>query len=452
MRLSTAALFLFLASLSATAWSATDQNPAPVTDTGRATAATPTGTPHIEELDQIVAVVNDDVITETELDNQLHFIEQQLRQRNTQMPPENILRRQVLDRQVLDRLQLQVAKRLGIRVDDEAVNHVLSNIADQNHLSLSEFRQVLANQGYDFANFREDIRNQMIISQLHKSQVEDKVTVTDQEVDNYLATMAARKGMNDEYHLAHILIALPESATPDQIQAARDKAEKVLQQLKTGADFEQTAVAVSAGQQALKGGDLGWIKAGQLPTIFADEVLRMEPGQISDLIRSPSGFHIIKLLDKRHGEQHIIKQTLARHILIRTNELVSDDDARQRLARLRERILAGADFGELARANSDDKVSAAEGGSLGWVSPGDLVPRFEEVMDSLKPGEISEPFRTNFGWHIVQVMARRDVDNTKQFERARAKELIRKRKADEALQNWLRQLRDESYVDYRLNS
>ncbi|HKK05999.1 MAG: peptidylprolyl isomerase [Gammaproteobacteria bacterium] len=407
--------------------------------------------PKIVELDRIIAVVNDDVITQNELKKQVRLIKDRLSRQQTQLPPENVLRRQVLEHMVVNHLQLQVAKRLGIRVDDDQLNQVLNNIARQNQLTLTQFRALLQKEGYDFADFREDIRHQMIISRLHKRQIDDKVTVTDQEVDDFLANKAANKGMEEEYHLAHILISLPEAATPAQIQAAQAKAQKVLDELRNGADFSQTAIAVSSGQQALKGGDLGWRKAGQLPTPFADVVTKMQVGDISGLIRSPSGFHIIKLLDKRSGSKHIVKQTLARHILIRTNELVSNDEARQRLERLRQRILNGADFGQLARANSDDKVSAANGGSLGWLNPGDVVPRFEEVMNGLKPGEISQPFRTRFGWHIVQVMARRNYDNTKDFQRSQARELLHKRKAEEALQNWLRQLRDEAYVQYRFN-
>ncbi len=434
-------LYLFAIAL-ATLWLGTALPAARAADTTH---------PRIEELDRIIAVVNNDVITQTQLDKQVDAIKRRLRGQHTQLPPENILRRQVLGKLVLDRLQLQVAHRLGIQVDDEQLNRVLDDIARRNNLTLPQFRQALAQEGYNFADFRENIRQEIIISRLHKREVGDKITITDQEVDNFLANQAARHDMGEEYHLAHILIPIPESATPAEIQTARTKADQILAQLHTGADFAQTAVAVSAGQQALQGGDLGWRKAGQLPTLFADIVPRMKQGEISDLIRSPSGFHIIKLLGKRSGQQHMVQQTLARHILIRTNEIVSDDDARQRLERLRQRILAGADFAKLAQANSDDKVSAANGGSLGWVSPGELVPKFEQEMNSLKPGEISQPFRTRFGWHIVQVMARRTRDNTQDFLRAQAREQIHKRKADEALQNWLRQLRDESYVDYRLN-
>ncbi len=433
--------YLFALSL-ATLWLGIALQPA------LATTATPA---RVVPLDRIIAVVNNGVITTTQLDKQLTVITRRLHAEKTQLPAKNILRRQVLGKMVLNRLQLQAARQLGIQVDDEQLNHVLGNIARRNNLTLPQFRQAVTSQGYTFADFRENIRHEMIISHLHKRAVYNKIIVTDQEVNDFLANQAARHDMGEEYHLAHILIPIPESATPQDIQAARTKARQVLAQLYAGANFSQTAIAVSAGQQALQGGDLGWRKAGQLPRLFADIVARMKPGGISHLIRSPSGFHIIKLLGKRSTQRHVVKQTLARQIMLRTNQLVSDNDARQHLLRLRQRILAGANFAELSRANSDDTGSAANGGSLGWVSPGELVPKFESVMDALKPGQISQPFRTRFGWHIVQVMARRTRDNTHHFLRNQARELIRKRKADEALQNWLRQLRDESYVDYRLN-
>ena len=352
----------------------------------------------------------------------------------------------------MERLQLQVAERVGIRVDDESINKVVSNIARENNLTLEQFRQVLAREGYNFADFRDNIRKDITISQLRKRRVENRVTVTEQEVDNYLINTASRLGSNDEFHLGHILIAVPEAASPDQIQAAKQRAEAILGRLRLGADFAQTAIAESNGQRALEGGDLGWRKAGQMPTLFGESVINMQVGQISDLIRSPSGFHIIKLLDRRsHEQRHTVQQTLARHILIKPNEVVSNAEAQQRITRLYERILAGADFGQLARASSDDTASAVEGGSLGWVNPGVMVPEFEEQMNNLQPGQISAPFESQFGWHIVQVMARRQHDDTQQYERMQARQLIGKRKSEDAVENWLREMRSEAYVEYRLN-
>ena len=408
--------------------------------------------PVVKEIDHIVAVANDDVITYTELEKRTRLVKQQIQQRQAKLPPDDILRKQILEQMIMERLQLQVAQRVGIRVDDETINKVINNIARENNFTLDQFREVLAREGYDFADFRQNIKKDITINQLRKRRVESRVTVTEQEVDNYLMSMASRRGHNDEFHLAHILIALPEAASPDQIQAAKQKAESVLNQLRLGADFAETAIAVSNGQKALEGGDLGWRKGAQLPTLFSDIVINMQVGQVSDLIRSPSGFHIIKLLNRRSKEQrHTIQQTLARHILVRPNEVVSNTEAKQRITRLLERIKNGADFGQLARASSDDTGSAVKGGSLGWVNPGVMVPEFEEQMNRLQPGQISEPFQTQFGWHIVQVMSRRQHDDTKQFERAQARQQIGRRKSEVAVENWLREMRSEAYVEYRLN-
>lgn len=403
------------------------------------------------ELDRILAVVNDDIIMRSELDTAMRTIAQQLEQQGRPVPPASILERQVLERLIIMRLQLQLANSTGIRVDDETLNRTIQNIAAQNGLSLSAFRDVLERDGFSFAKFREDVRNEIIISRLQQRQVLNRIAVSEQEVDNFLSNQEAQGRQSTRYRLAHILIAVPEGASPEQIQEARAKAQQVHDELLAGADFAAKAAAVSAGQQALEGGDLGWREAGQIPTLFVDTVLKMKPGEISAPIRSPSGFHIVKLVDVQDSaEKHIITQTHARHILIRPNEVVSVADARLRLEQLRERILAGADFAALARAHSDDSGSAVKGGDLGWVNPGTMVPRFEEAMNQLEPGMVSEPFETEFGWHIVQVLARREHDSTEEFNRSRARELIRQRKAEEELELWLRRLRDEAYVEYRL--
>ena len=413
-------------------------------------ALTAQAKPAVVELDHIVAVVNDDVITATQLDSYIDNIKKQLAQRHTKLPPEEILQRQSLERLIQERIQLQLAKQQGIRVDDDTINKVIENIARQNHMDMKQFREVLARDGYQFSDFRTNIQNEITIARLQKKMVESHINVTEQEVENYLARIKGSR--NTEYHLEHILIALPEAASPEQIKQTRAKAEDILNKLRSVADFKQTAVAVSDGPQALKGGDLGWLEAGQVPSIFDGVVEHLAINQVSDLIRSPSGFHIIKLVDKKESkQQHIIQQTLARHILIKTNELVSNAEAQRRLQRLRQRIVAGEDFAKLAQASSDDKASAANGGSLGWTSPGNLVPEFQEVMDKLAPGEISQPFQSRFGWHIVQVMARRQHDDTEQYNRDKARRDLRERKLNEATQNWLRRLRDEAYVEIRLN-
>ncbi|MDZ7803883.1 peptidylprolyl isomerase [Thiohalophilus sp.] len=414
--------------------------------------AAPLSAAPVQELDHVVAIVNDDVITRVELDERLERIKSQARQQQQRLPDEATLERQVLENLIVEELQLQLAEKAGIRVDDESVNQVINNIARENNLTLDQFQEVLRRDGMSFAAFRENIRNEIIINQLRKRRVEDSVNVTEQEVNNYLSNMENRQGLNDEFRLGHILIGVPDGATPQQIQQAEARARQVYNRLRLGADFHQTAVAESSGQNALQGGDLGWRKGGQLPSALADIIVDMEPGDISEPQRSASGFHIIKLLDRRSDEQRrIVEQTLARHILIRPNQLVSNADARQRLARLRERIQRGESFADLARAHSDDTGSAAEGGSLGWFSPGSMVPRFEEVVNRLEPGQISEPFQSRFGWHIVEVISRRKHDDTEQYQRIQARQSIHKRKSDEAIEQWLRQLRAEAYVEIRLN-
>ncbi len=410
-----------------------------------------TNRPKIIELDHIVAIVNDDVITASELTGKIREVRKQLLANNTQLPPEPVLKRQILERMVVDEIQLQLANASGIRIDDEALNRVINNIAHQNRMDFDTFRRTLIQDGYDFAQFREEIRKELIISQLRKRQVEDKIFVTEQEVDNQLAKLEDRINLDDEYHLAHILIPIPESASPEQIEAASQKANQIITQLKFGADFAQTAISVSAGQRALQGGDLGWIKRGQLPTVFADTIPNLQVGQITPAIRSASGFHIVKVLDKRSTEKkHVVQQSLARHILIKTSEVTSDAEARIKLERIRERILNGADFGTIARASSDDPGSAVEGGNLGWTSPGKMVPEFEEEMNKLKPGEISAPFQSRFGWHLVQVLSRRQHDDTDSYLKNQARQLIHKRKVAEETEHWIRRIRDEAYVEYRL--
>lgn len=407
------------------------------------------------EIDSVVAIVNDAVITRSELDDQIRTIKQQLRQQNTPAPAANVLQKQVLERLISSRLQLQLAANTSIRVDDDTLNRAINRIAAQNKLSLTEFRAVLEKDGFSFDKFREDIRDEITITRLRQRQVDSRITVTDQEVSQFLAAQARQGKSDDEYRLGHILIALPEAASPAQIQAARQKAEKTLEKLQAnaggGADFKETAIAVSDGQQALEGGDLGWRSAGQLPSLFAAQVPAMKVGELSGIIRSSGGFHIVKLLDYRGGKRHTVTQTLARHILIRTTELITDDDASMRLQQLVQRIKKGEDFAELALSVSDDTLSAAKGGSLDWVSPGDMVPAFEQAMNELQPGQISVPFKSEFGWHIVQVQARREYDNTEEYTRNQALEALRSRKIEEEYQNWLRRLRDEAYVEYRLD-
>lgn len=403
-----------------------------------------------QALNRIVAVVNDDVILASELEDKVRLVRSQLAQQDTQPPDPAQLERQVLERLIMERLQLQVAERNNIEVDDETLNANLRNIAAQNGVSLTEFRQTLEREGMDYVAFREELRSQIMISRLRQQTVINRIDVSDQEVDNLLASQTAWSDQTRDYHLGHILIATPEAASPEQIRAAEREAGEVLEKLRSGADFSETAVAVSESETALEGGDLGWRKAAQLPSLFADVVRDMQPGEISDLIRSPSGFHIIKLIDVRGDERHVITQSRVRHILLQPDEMLSEAGVRVRIQQLRDRLETGADFAELARSHSTDKVSASNGGDLGWVNPGDMVPEFQEAMNKLEPGEISEPVQTRFGWHLIQVLERRQRDSTDDYQRSRAREMIRERKTDEEMELWLRRLRDESYIEYRL--
>lgn len=403
-----------------------------------------------QPVDGIVAVVDDDVILVSELDRRLRTVLSRLRERGTMPPPPDVLRRQVLERLVLQRLQLARAENTGIRVDDQVLNEAVRSIANRNGLGLAEFRDILESEGFDFAEFREDIRVELIISRLRERLVERRVRVSNREVDDYLAT-ARDEGEEVEYRLGHILVSVPEAASPEEIATSQAKADRVLEALRGGADFRRLAVAESDGQQALDGGDLGWRKRNQIPTLFSEAVLSLQDGEVSEVIRSPSGFHIIKVLGLRRGNAIVVKQTHVRHILVNPDELTSDREARIRVEQLRSRVINGESFDDLARSHSDDAGSAIKGGDLGWVSPAAMVPVFEQAMNRLSPGELSPPFRSQFGWHVVEVLGRRDYDSTLEVRRTKAREAIRARKMDEEVQSWLRRMLDEAYVDYRLD-
>jgi peptidyl-prolyl cis-trans isomerase SurA len=400
-------------------------------------------------LDRIIAVVNDEVILESELMDMSQTVRQQLRQREAALPPADILRKQVLERLIIQRLQLQRADEVGVRVGDDALNAALRQIAGNNNMNLRQFRDVLEEDGYDFSQFRETIREEMIITRLRKSQVEDRVVVSDREVDNFLATQTIQAGSEEEYHLQHILISMPDAASPEQVQDAQQRLEKIQSLLAEGGDFSEVAAGYSDGQNALEGGELGWRKQGELPSLFAEVVPNLSVGEVSEPLRSGSGFHLVRLKDKKSAEVHLVKQTLSSHILIKTNELVSDEQAQERLQQLRQRIENGENFAELARAHSDDTGSAIEGGSLGWVSPGVMVPEFQEKMDELAIGQMSDVFQSRFGWHLILVEDRREENMADEFKRSKAREQLRQRKVDEEMESWLRAMRDEAYVEYR---
>ncbi len=402
-------------------------------------------------LNRIVAIVNDGIVVSSELETALDSVIAQLREKNTPVPSRNVLIKQVLERLVVEKLQLQIAESNGMSIDDSTLNSELQQLARENNLTLSEFREVIERDGFSYLDFREDMRKQLLIKELRKQMVGSRIKVSDQEVDNLLATLRASGMGNVEYHLAHILVAIPEAAGPEDIQAAEQRAQNMLDRLHNGADFSELAISESDGQTALEGGDIGWRSLGQMPELFVEPLEPLQAGDISGLIRSSGGFHIIKLLEKRGDERHIMRQTRARHILLRTDELHTDEDNRARIEQLEIRLRGGEDFASLARSNSQDTLSAAKGGDLGWLAAGDTVPAFEAAMDKLSPGEISKPVKTRFGWHLIKVEEYRELDNTEEFERNRVRNLIRSRKYDEELFLWLRRLRDEAYVEYRVD-
>lgn len=414
-----------------------------------AAAAPPRADANPVPLDRVLVIVNDEAITQWDANEQRRILLQQMKASNITAPSNDILDKQVLERLIIERAVLQYAKETGIRVDDTTVERTILRVAEENKLSPDEFRKVLEREGIPYANYREDIRRQITVQRVRDREVDSKVTVSDAEVDNYLATVASQAGGEDEYLLSHIYITVPEQASPDVVEASRKRAEQALAEVKSGKDFGQVAASYSAAPDAPSGGDLGWRTRARLPSVFADVVRKMKRGEVSDVLRSAGGFHVVKLVDERNRNQAtVVDQTHARHILIKVNEQTSEADAKARIDRLRERLVGGASFEDLARANSED-ASGAKGGDLGWLSPGDTVPDFEHPMDKLAVNEISQPIRTPFGWHLIQVLARRKQDVTQERRREEARKAIRQRKSDEQFDEFVRQLRDRTYVEYK---
>jgi peptidyl-prolyl cis-trans isomerase SurA len=402
----------------------------------------------VELLDRIIAVVNDEVITRHDLEEKVNLVTKQLANQGTPLPPRPVLEKQLLERMINERAQLQFGKETGVRVDDFQLEKALSRIAQDNAMTLTQFRDALEKDGMSFAKFREDLRAEIILSRIKEREVLNKIVVSEAEIDNYLAH--AQKGRDSEYNLAHVLVQVPEQATPERIRERKAKAEEALAKLKAGEDFRKVAAGYSDAPDALQGGALGWRAAGRLPAMFVEIVETLQVGEVTPVLRSANGFHIVKLLEKRGQDSPaMVNQTQVRHILVKVSEVVSEADAKQRLAQLKERLDYGADFAELARLHSEDP-SAANGGLLGWIPAGDTVPEFERTMNSLAINEVSEPVQTPFGWHLIQVLERRTQDVTGERLRQTARQAIRSRKADEAYQEWVRQLRDRAYVDTRL--
>lgn len=403
-------------------------------------------------LDSIVAIVNEDVITQLELKSEFREVVKNLKKKQAKLPPANILGKQVLDRMILERIQLDMAKRTGIKVDDTTLSRAINRIAAQNNMSLSEFRENLAQQGIDFRRFRDEVKTQIILKRLLQRNVVNKINISDQEIENFLFNIDKQGGMEQAYHLKHILISTPEGASPKVIKAAQSKALKTVEKLRSGDDFSATALAMSDGQNALEGGDLGWRKSGELPSLFSDAVRTMKVGDISDPIRSPSGFHIITLVAEKGGKTHMVTQTHARHILIKTTIINDNERVIKRLKDIRQRIINGEDFATMAKAFSEDTSSATRGGDLGWTKPGTMVPEFEKAMNNLQPGDISDVIQTNFGYHIIEVLGRRSHDDADELIKERARQALKSRKVAEQKEAFYRRIRDEAFIEIRLDN
>lgn len=402
----------------------------------------------VQPLDHIVAIVNDEIITRQELAKRYTEVSQSLTRQNTPLPPRETLEKQLLERMVTELALQQHARSTGIRVDPTQVERALARIAEQNKLDVAGLAAALEKEGQSLDGMRNTIRNEILIARARERDVDNRVAVSDAEIEGYLQTQV-QQGAETEYDFSHILIAVPENASPEQIQARRVRADEVLAQLAAGADFAQLSASYSDAHNALQGGAFGWRASGKIPAMFADVLKPLQPGQIAPLLKSSNGFHILKLNNKRGLDATLsVTQTHARHILIKTNELTSEADARSRLLQLKERVEHGVKFDELARLHSDD-ASASKGGDLGWINPGDTVPDFEKAMNALQPGEVSAPIQSPFGWHLIQVLERRDQDVTQERQKLLARQAIRERKAEEAFQDWVRQVRDSAYVELR---
>jgi peptidyl-prolyl cis-trans isomerase SurA len=407
-------------------------------------------------VDRIVAVVNDEVITNNELQSRLRIAEAQLRRQNIALPARPVLARQVLERMIVDRAQLQMARETGVRVDDGTVNAAIARIAEQNGLSLPQFRDRLEKEGITFRRFRDDVRDDIVMSRLRDREVDSKIQIGEGEVDNFLAEKAGVAVNTVEYNIAQILLRVPENASSDAIETVRKRAEDLVAQIRGGAEFAKLAASFSSAPEALAGGELGWRPAERLPTLFLDAVKDLKPGELGPIVRSPGGFHVLRLAAKRSAVEGKlatapVQQTRVRHILLRVSEVTPESDVLRRLTDLRERVVKGGqDFGQVARLHSVDP-SATRGGDLGWIYPGDTVPEFEKVMNGLKIGEVSEPIQSPFGWHLIQVQERRTEESPMERNRFAARQALRDRKADEAYQEWLQQLRDRTYVELKLD-
>ena len=403
-----------------------------------------------EMLDRVAAVVNDGVVLSSELDEQVAEITTRISGQGMEMPPAAVLRQQVLDRLVLQEIQMQRAQRAGIRINDEALNSALADVAQRNGIPLADLPKVLASQGVDYSAYRESVRREMTTQVLRQRDVLQRINVSPREIEQFIAKDKNRPSEANEYNLSHILIAVPQDPSTQQLEEAARRAEDVSRRARAGEDFAQLAIANSNSQTALEGGALGWRRGPEIPTVLADLVVQLKAGETSEPLRTPSGYHIVRLNELRgEAAQGLVEQTQARHILLKPTEIQDDATVEQRLRAVRERILKGEDFAGLAKTLSEDPGSATEGGNLGWTTPGTFVPEFDKALAALQQDEISQPFRSQFGWHIVQLLGRRQFDNTEEMRRQRAFMQLRESKAEEEIELWLRRLRDEAYVDVK---
>jgi peptidyl-prolyl cis-trans isomerase SurA len=409
-------------------------------------------------VDAIVAVVNTDVITMKELNDRIQIIEQRMRRQNMQVPPRDLLQKQLLERLIVNRAQMQMARDIGVRVDDTMLDRAVARIAEQNGITVQALRDQLERDGVSFARFREEIREEITLQRLREREVDNKLQITESEIDGFLASSAARStDTQQEINIAQILVRVPENASSQQIADRKKRAEQAIEQLKSGGEFAKVAASFSDAGDALTGGELGWRSPARLPQLFVEAVDKLADGEIAPLVRSANGFHVLKLVGRRTiggskaAAANVVQQTRARHILIKVNQIVSAAEARRKLVELKSRLDNGAaKFEDLARLYSNDG-SASKGGELGWIYPGDTVPDFERAMNALKPGEVSQPVESPFGYHLIEVMERKTEELSRERQRLVARQALREQKLEEAYEDWLRQLRDRAYVEYRLD-
>ena len=401
-------------------------------------------------LDQVVAIVDEDVILQTELEARINTITSRLSAQGTARPPRQVLEERVLDQLITESIQMQMADRAGMRISDNELNETMANIAERNGMSLPQFEIQLEAEGVTYNQAREQIRKEMLTSRVQQRQVGNRVRVTDREVENYLESLEARGGNNAQYRLAYIFVSVDDPSDEAEVDAAREKAERLRSEIANGRDFREVAVAESDASNALEGGDMGWRAEGQLPSLVAPVVPELPVGEPSDVLENNSGFHLVMVMDKRGGEQQqMIQQHRVRHILVRPSEATTDSQAETVIRDLYQQLQNGASFSALAREYSDDPVSGSDGGNLGWVSPGQMVPAFEQAMLDADIGELRGPFRSQFGWHILQVQERRQKDISGDVRDAEARQAIYRRKFETELQNWLQEIRDEAFVEFK---